>query len=309
MASKSSWANQYQATKQNSTDIRCCFSIYGMISFKHYLMVEEDVSVLNQYLKQRGLTMPQLIQQLQAGKPSGQGGNSDFYTIPDTNYGLRVKRRGFKADQGDPQLAAVHNPFGDENHGQAVANFGNNVEVLKLQGGKPAGIKYRRGSFENTPEDVEEYKQQVLHAAAMPQEEYNRLLKSIVDLNNKGYQVDPSKPGNLLIDPNTGRFNLVDLNKTEKGSTYRNTAGEIMTMLIANNPFSQHLYKDEEMKRAAMQIIKKMEVASQVSGLEMNDYSSTKFSYSLAKGEYEPYVPPPPDPNPAPKLPWGRLEF
>lgn len=281
-----------------------------MISFKHYLMVEEDVSVLNQYLKQHGMSFPQLVQQLQAGKPTGQGGNADFYKIPDTNYGIRIKRRAATTDTTDPQLAAAHNPFGDENHGQAVANFGNNIEVLKLQGGKPAGIRYKRGGNNpDTTEDIDEFRQQILHAAAMPQEEYNRLLKSIVDLNNKGYQVDPSKSGNLLIDPNTGRFNLVDLNKADQGSTYRNTGGEIIIMLMGVNAFSKHLYKDEEMKKASMQIIQKVEAAAEASGMEMRkDYSGSKFAYSLAQGEYKPYIPPPPDPNEK-KLGWGHIEI
>lgn len=279
-----------------------------MNSFKSYLFVEENFESFQQYLQKSGMTFPELLQRLQAQQPSGKGGNADFYKIPGTDFGVRVVRRFSNPDK-NPQLQAAHDPHEGENVGQPVAHYGNNVQVLRLQQGKPAGFPY--GIKQNDPDEEQKalgvFRQQVLHAAQMPDQEYERLFTQILKLNQRGYVVDPSKSGNLLIDPNTGRFNLVDLNKKEAENKYTNNAGEILLMLMGNYHFSKYFHSDNEMKTAAREIIKKIEAASQKTGLPLNrSNSSVDYSYKLANGEVEP--PPEAPPSAPPKTNgWGNL--
>jgi hypothetical protein len=105
-----------------------------------------------------------------------------------------------------------------------------------LQSGIPAGHPYKYDK-----NDVEGAKKRYLinleAAASMPVGEYIRLFKSIMRLNEKGWVIDPSKSGNMLID--RGRF---DINKHE--GDYRNNAADIIDMLIDNYYFSKYFTND-----------------------------------------------------------------
>lgn len=257
--------------------------LFMKLSFRNHLLAEENFDTFQQYLQQSGMTFPQLLQQLQASKPDGSGGNADFYKIPGTEFGIRVIRRGWDltTDEDPQELTAAHDPFDGENYGQPVAHYGKNIQVLRLQSGSPAGMpfRYNKPGGVGTEAGVQKFRQQILAAAQMPLEEYERLMRSIIELNNKGYVVDTSKSGNMLIDAERGRFNLVDLNRRSEKSSYRNSADEIPMMLIHNYEFNAHLKNDPAMRQAARQIIQKSQAAAQSTGLSMNDDAGS-FQYS-----------------------------
>lgn len=256
--------------------------------FKQFILAESDFQSFQQFLQQNRINFPELIARLQAGEPTGRGGNAKFYKIPGSDFGVRIMHRGFKPDETDAELTPVHDPFGGENLGQSVAQYGNNVQVVRLQGGTPAGYPYRPADKSKA---IQVYRQQIMAAAAIDVKEYIRLFKVIKKLNDDGYVVDPSKSGNLLIDADKGKFNLVDIGKRESEG-YRNTAGEIIQMLMDNYSFSSNKFsRDADMKKAAQEIIRKAEYASEEAGLELADtMSSVDYSYNLAglRGEPEP---------------------
>jgi hypothetical protein len=274
-----------------------------MHSFKKFFLVEQNFGEFQRWLQQNHLDMGTLIKQLQQKSPDGHGGNGVFYKIPGTNFGVKIIR-GAAVDKTQ-QLDAAHDPFSDENLGQPVANFGPNIQILKLQSGVPAGHPYK---FDKTPEGQQEAKNRYLDnlnaAAEMPLEEYVRLFKQIIKINSQGYVLDPSKSGNLLIDKNKKRFNLVDINKSE--SDYRNNASEVITMLIDNYNFGKHFTNDPQVKNLAKQIVEKCEKAAELSGLPINKTNSTaKYSYSHAYGPLEEPWKPEPASN---KGGWGQLD-
>lgn len=244
-----------------------------------------DLATFKQYLQQSGLTFSQLLKKLQTGKPSGCGGNADFYEIPGTEFGIRVIRwAGPGYGSESDKLEGVHDPFEGENLGQPIAQYGN-IQILKLQHGTPAGMPFRydRKGGVGVEAGVKIFEQQILAAASFDIKEYVRLMQSIKSLNDKGYQIDPSKSGNMLIDVKRGRFNLVDISKRCERSNYKNSADEIAVMLINNFEFDKHLKQKPEMRQAARQILQKVAAAAAESGLEMGDDSSIQYSYKLSQ--------------------------
>jgi len=252
------------------------------MNFKEWLYKEEEeeeenYSVFQDWLAQNKTDAASLVKRISQNPPDHKGGNADFWYIPNSPFGLRIVRGQLNFGTLQPH----DNPFGDMNVGQPIANLGKNIQIVRLQSGSPAGPKL--GTHKLPAEEQEKelgvYRQKVIDAANMPQEAYNQLLNRIIQLNQKGYNIDPSKAGNLLIDPNKG-FNLVDVNKSETGKG--DDAGYIIIMLMGGN-FLFNKISNPETQQAARTIIKKVEIASQATGLPLDkNQSSVQYSYSLA---------------------------
>lgn len=246
------------------------------MNFKQWLIKEENYSEFQQWLVQNKIDAKSLVQNITQNLPDHRGGNANFWYIPNSPFGLRIIRTN-KSDI--EELQPHDNPFGDMNVGQAIANLGPKIQILRVQKGSPAGAKF--GMHKLTPEEQQKelvvYAQKIIDAANIPQEAYNQLLQNIIQLNKKGYNIDPSKPGNLLIDPDKG-FNLVDVIKS---NGQPDNAGYIIVMLMNNYYFNK--ISSPETQQAARTIIKKVEIASQLTGLPLEkDQSSTRYSYELA---------------------------
>jgi len=248
------------------------------IRFKEWL-IEQTFNEFERWLQVNNIDMGDLIKQLQSKEPDGHGGNAVFYKIPGTQFGVKI----IKGTKGIGQLRAADDELGDENYGQAIAHYGSNIQILKLQSGIPAGHPYKYDK-----DDMEGAKARYLanleSAAGMPVSEYERLFRSIKKLNDRGWVIDPSKSGNLLID--RGRFNLVDINKHE--GDYRNNAGEVVSMLIDNFHFGKYFTNDMRVKGLAKQIIEKADEAAARVGFPYNKESSTsQYSHQHAYGPVE----------------------
>lgn len=270
------------------------------IGFKEWL-VEQTYNEFEQWLQANHMDIASLIKSLEQKKPDGEGGNAVFYKIPGTQFGIRMVRGGWgKKEVVGRELKSADDPFGDDNYGQAIAHYGPNIQILKLQSGVPAGHPYKYDK-----NDIEGAKARYLvnleAAAAMPIGEYIRLFKSIQKLNEKGWVIDPSKSGNMLID--RGRFNLVDINKHE--GEYRNHAGDVISMLIDNYYFGKYFTNDMRVKGLAKQIIEKSEEASRETGFPLNkDTSTAQYSYKHAYGAAEE----PWKPTSVATKDWGSIE-
>lgn len=254
----------------NTTFLTNCMS-----SFKKFL-IEHDLSTFQHFLQSVGVTFEQLLAKLKMNPPDAQGGNAVFYKIPNSEFGIRILKHNTNKGLDSAKLEPANDPLAGHNFGQPIANYGH-VQIVRLQHGLPAGVPHKHPDRNVA---VNQFRNQIIAAANMPQEQYNALLSKIMLLNQRGYCVDPSKPGNLLIDKN--QFNLVDIGplNTEK---YRNTAGEIIVMLMHNYEFGKNFSNDRDMILAAQQIIKKVEAASQATGLPMGQGSSLDYSRALAQ--------------------------
>lgn len=257
------------------------------ISFKAYLN-ESNYVEFQQYLQQIGMTFPELLKKLQMNGPTAKGGNADFYEIPGSEYGVRIERWGSNnlSTNLSTKLEPEFDPHKGENFGQPIANYGDNIQILRLQRGQPAGFPYGLKNNDSSAEQkgIETLKQKITQAAAMPVQAYEILFDQILRLNQKGYQIDPSKSGNLLIDFDSKRFNIVDISK-QKNSDYKNNAGDVLVMLMNNFYFAKYLRSDAEMRVAAQMIIKKVESASLKSGLQIDRNGGVDYSYDLANSE------------------------
>lgn len=208
----------------------------------------------------------------------GQGGNATVYGMND-DYVLRVpNKRGGKVKF--EKAEKIPDPFPDRNYGQAVAKAGE-ATILRKQSGVPAGVPY--GETRNSsPEAKATYRKSTERAANMPQEAYTRLAHDFQYLNDHGYQFDPSKSNNLLIDSDGKKFNVVDLNP--RGGSYRNTAQEIAVVLM-DNAYANYgdVTGDAEMQQWRKQIISKVRTAARETGLPIDENDpSFNFSKRLA---------------------------
>lgn len=200
-----------------------------------------------------------LIRRLMKGEPMGRGGNADVWSVPGTQFVVRVLRGKPEELEDSMRLASlqrVDDDHGGMNIGQAVASMGPKVSFLRLQSGNPAGFKPRgdREGDAALAANIKSFKDRLREAASMPQSAYDTLMEEIRSLHERGYKVDPSKSNNLLIDPAAGRFNLVDVAKGD----YLATPGAVLSMLMHNFQFNKQLKGDEEAKAYARSIIGKL---------------------------------------------------
>lgn len=234
------------------------------------MLQESDFSTFKKYLDSSGKTFEELLGDLRSKSPDGRGGNAVFYKIPGTEFGVRDEVRG-KKEETSASLEPVDDPFEGENVGQAVAKYGENVKVLRLQKGKPLGVplgfdKYESDELEDAAQTL---KDRILDAAALPVEAYAKLMNRILKLNEKGFAMDPSKSGNLLVDPGSG-FGLVDIGPKGR-EDYFNSATEILEMITDNfnyTNFSKWIegWNDQELKKAGQDIRNKIERAANMTG-------------------------------------------
>ena len=260
------------------------------------LLRESDFSMFKKFLDSAGQTFEELLSDLRSGSPDGKGGNAVFYKIPGSDFGIRDQFRSFsgKADESGAKLEPVEDPFEGENVGQAVAQYGDNVKVLRLQRGKPLGAPLGFDKYE--PDELEDaaqtLKDRILDAASLPDEEYVKLMNKIIKLNDKGYVMDPSKSGNLLVDLESG-FGLVDIGKSMQPD-YFNSAAEILSMITDPYNYSNFSgwiegWQDAELKRAGQSIKTKIERAAKSSGLPTDlDKSDRELKQPLTDPEFNP---------------------
>jgi hypothetical protein len=261
---------------------------YNQQVYRSMFLNEENFQSFQDYLDKSGMTFEQLLDKLRSKEPDGVGGNAKFYRVPGTEFGVRELGSWGIPDTSPPKLVGTSDSFDGENFGQPVAHYGNNIQVLRLQHGSPAGRPY--GKHRDDTRALQSYRKRILEAASLSDSAYERLIQQIIKINQKGYAMDPSKSGNLLIDPSSDRFNIVDLNQSE----YKNHGGNIIHMLIDNYFFSKYeLYLDPEMVKAGQQIINKVERSCDKIGLHLDkSNSSVSYSYNLTSGSFKPFVMP-----------------
>ncbi len=213
----------------------------------------------------------------------GRGGNADVFEIPgEPDLVARVVRRRDPATAVEGLVPSITpNPMGAANVGQPLARVGDTT-ILVRQKGFPAGMSNTDPAFKQANRD-EIYADRIRAAAALPQEAYDQAARDLLLANERGLNWDPSKSNNVLIDPESGRFGLVDLSARAPGSSYRNTAGELVTALSGNT----HAYSARELIPALeaprRQIIEKAQAAAERTGLPLTRGGEVDSSFEYSK--------------------------
>ena len=170
----------------------------------------------------------------------GRGGNATVHAIPgEEELVLRVLK-SWREERSAVFPTRVSNPFGDMNVGQPLARVGNATVHLK-QGGEPAGMTYSDPAYKSPDRDLV-YARRIHDAASLSQDAYDGACSDLMRANELGYEWDPSKSNNILIDVSRDRLGLVDLSPKSAGSTYFNSAGDLIITLVGNT----HAYKADE---------------------------------------------------------------
>ncbi len=140
-----------------------------------------------------------------------------------------------KAKSGGGKIEEVRGELPEFNVGQAVAKVsGAEIYFLKKQKGIPAGVPHGKIRREGKNSDPI-YEDHLKRAAEMPQSAYDEFAKILVAINARGYNFDPSKASNVLLDVESGKFNLVDINKRNENSVYKNEMADMVITLMDNS--------------------------------------------------------------------------
>lgn len=212
----------------------------------------------------------------------GRGSNGAVYKLDFTdNFVVKVP----EFNTATPRLGAlekVEDILPEGNIGQAVAKMGD-FEILKKQEGFAAGAPLYRARKAMGPEQAEAiYAHSINTSAAMPQQAFDDLATTLMAVEKRGLSFDPSKPGNILIDPVAQRFNLVDVART-KDNTHKVSVSDMICTLM-DNYFTGSVLPDKGLSyRPQLQsIIEKANLAARKANMPDIPSSSLDYSYKLA---------------------------
>lgn len=139
-----------------------------------------------------------------------EGVMNEVYAIPNNeNFVIRVlktKKEKFLR-HATPKLKEIKDRFKDINIGQPIATYGDGIQVLIKQNGKPHGL-FHLLKDENVKSGKDLYIQKVKQLASIPQRNYSKLTDEIKEIRKKGFYMDVWNANNLLIDGNN--MNIVD---------------------------------------------------------------------------------------------------
>jgi len=206
----------------------------------------------------------------------GRGGNAIVYDIPGTDFVLRVPKGSASPTTSD-EIVAVADPFDGRNFGQPIATIGQS-QILHRQSGIPAGLTNYRNLTQE--EADEQYVAATIAAASMPQSAYDKFAADLMFLNSRGALFDGSKSNNVLIDSNSGQFNLVDINQNKPKNVNNGFSTIVVTLMGTTYAYR---YKGKtDLTNLRKQIYDKTLAAAKKTGLPFSEDSSTKYSQELA---------------------------
>ncbi|MBS1989769.1 MAG: hypothetical protein JSS83_04575 [Cyanobacteria bacterium SZAS LIN-3] len=215
----------------------------------------------------------------------GRGSNGAVYKLDFTKDFVVKAPEYAKSSSTGGKLEEVADFMPGHNVGQPVAKMGDYL-ILKKQEGFPAGGPGGRARREMTAEAAEAlFARSAKTSAELPQSAYDELARTMMALEKHGLQFDPSKPGNILIDPVGKRFNLVDISPTSAKQPYQHTVSDIIVPL-ADNYFVGSVLPDKgaAYQSFLQQIIAKATVAAKNAAMHERPEpgSSLSYSYKLA---------------------------
>ena len=215
----------------------------------------------------------------------GRGNNGAVYRLDFTNDFVVKVPEFAKGKPPTGKIEEVADFMPGHNVGQPVAKLGN-YEILKKQDGFAAGGPSYKARKEIGPEAAEAaFAKGAKASAEMPQSAYDELARTMMAVERHGLRFDPSKPGNILIDPVGKRFNLVDISKANATKPYEHTVADIIVPL-ADNYFVGSVLPNKGVlyQPYLQQIIAKANIAAKKAGMHEQPElePSLSYSYTLA---------------------------
>lgn len=215
----------------------------------------------------------------------GRGSNGAVYKLDFTNDFVVKVPEFAKGKPPTGKIEEVADFMPGHNVGQPVAKLGD-FEILKKQDGFAAGAPGAKARREMGPEAAEAaFAKGVKASAELPQSAYDELARTMMAVEKHGLQFDPSKPGNILVDPVGQRFNLVDISKSHAVKPYEHTVADIIVPL-ADNYFVGSVLPNKGVayQPYLQQIIAKANIAAKNAGMHERPElgSSLSYSYKLA---------------------------
>lgn len=127
------------------------------------------------------------------------------------------------------------------------------------------------------------YSDSIERTAEMPQSAYDQFAQTLLNLEKKGLQFDPSKANNVLVDKPGGNFNLVDIAPRNPNSTYHHSLSDMVVTLMDNGFINSMADRGKPWEMHYQAIISKAALAAERTGLplELNG-SSLRYSFQLA---------------------------
>jgi hypothetical protein len=214
------------------------------------------------------------------GDKLGRGGTFTVYDHPtDSNLAYRIPSNVDPADVDDSRMVPVPDKYPGVEVGQAVMRDPEtHAEIVRKRAGTPAGFTHTETTGDPI-EDSRVYANRIKMAADMPQTAYDILAKEMVRLNELGGGVDP-KANNLLISPEEGRFNMVDVNDTGGEDPDNNIT--YMVIPLVGNTYAWQYKGSENLTEYRREIITKATKAAEKAGLPLSETPrDSSLSYSL----------------------------
>jgi hypothetical protein len=247
-----------------------------MEGFKEWLNENQNINYENflQYLKDNNLDVNTLVSKYSKTPPDHKGGNNLFWYIKGTPYGLRMLNQAnlgtanYNQTQFD-QMNKHQDDLSDIHVGQAIANLGKNIQIVKVQEGQPAGFDYRKKNDPNVKTFISQFAQKIALAARFPQSAYDKIVQDMITIYQRGYVVDASKPANLLI--NNNGFGFVDVSKSPAPKKYV-PVNYLFTMILDPRHLNK-IIEEPNMKENAIVVFNKILKAAE-------DKSSSGYEYS-----------------------------
>ncbi|MCA9408424.1 MAG: hypothetical protein KC733_07030, partial [Candidatus Omnitrophica bacterium] len=152
--------------------------------------------------------------------------------------------------------------------GQPVAKMGSHI-LMKKYRGVPTGISNRQKDVSWSPQKDRQYEEYLAQVANMDPEAFNQLATTLVTLSKKGYSFDLSEAGSLLMDSETNRFHVINVQKASKQENI--PSFEQMVIPLLDNTYANNYKGSQEKKLESYRadIMDKVLHASIFAGMEV----------------------------------------
>ncbi len=154
--------------------------------------------------------------------------------------------------------------------------------VLVKQKGIPAGINGKERRQENA---AELYEESLHRAASLDPKAYESLVEDLAFLTDKGKSIDPSKPGNMLIDLENGRLSFVDIGD----NNYKADIRDLYVMLTTRG-FDYKGSNREAVIQLKQEIMGKLITAYETLGIRSNTHPSIDLRKEVQGERFDPTV-------------------
>ena len=187
----------------------------------------------------------------------GSGQNSVVYKFSNPlldNWAMKVIKKDSDLQESFKQpISKMSDDFENVNMGQAIAEIGERVQILKKIPGKSHSISnWSTRRAEGTPitaEEAEKFLSDVKQISKFPQKSFDAYAGRLKLIDDNGYKADSFNPNNYLIDYSTKEINIVDAYKYDVDA-HMNTKYDLLGPLVDYPNFEKFYNAMNESQKA-----------------------------------------------------------